>query len=267
MPYADYKSLSVKNAWGREWLDVSVSEKVEAVDLYPEIQEAFRKYITEGGPILEAGCGLGGWVNYLAKNKLPVVGLDFLEPVIRKIRDYDNSLTLLVADAEFLPFHDESFAYTLSLGVVEHFEKGPRKAILDLLRVTKPDGLAFISVPHPQAFFRIDRAKARLKRNALVRKLLGRGAPRSARHFFQYIFSRDEFRAILRECGCEIVDHFPYGFAPTLYHSFPFLRRSGDRWDYRLNSLGRGICRVVGRFRLWPFGQMQMAVVRKISPY
>lgn len=266
MPYAEYKSLPVKDAWGMEWKDVSVSEKVAAVDLYPEIQEAFRKYLTGESPILEAGCGLGGWVNYLAKKKFPVVGLDYLEPVIRKVRDNDNSLVLLVADAKALPFRDESFRYALSLGVVEHIEEGPREAILDLLRVTTPDGLAFISVPHPLAAFWIDRAKAKLKRNPLVRKLLGRDAYRADDRFFQYVFSRSEFRGILRESGCEIVDHFPYGFTPTLYYCFPFLRSGGNRWDYRLNSIGRAISRLVRKYRLWSFGQMQMAVVRKIAP-
>ena len=267
MPYVEYKSMSVKEAWEEEWSDVSVREKVEAVDLYPEIQEVIRRYLTGGGPVLEAGCGLGGWVNHLAHRGFQVIGLDFLEPVVRKVKDHDGSLTLLVADARALPFRDESFRYALSLGVVEHIEGGPNEAILDLLRVTKTGGLALVSVPHPRAAFWIGRLRARLMGRPAVRALLGRNAPRRADRFFQYTFSRREFRAILEGAGCEIVEHIPYGFAPALFYAFPFLRTRGGRRNYRLNWVGRAVCGLARRFRLWFFGQMQMAVVRKRAPY
>jgi ubiquinone/menaquinone biosynthesis C-methylase UbiE len=61
----------------------------------------------------------------------------------------------VVADAVNLPFDDHYFSHVISSEVLEHLEDD-RKALMEIARVTKPDGVLIITFPHRHFYFSHD---------------------------------------------------------------------------------------------------------------
>lgn len=105
--------------------------------------------VEDGARILDVGCGTGSLVTALLEQqkRLDVFGVDSAKPYIdytrRKIRD--PQLTLEEADAQSLPFPDDSFDRCLSL-LVLNFIPDARRAVEEMYRVTRPGGIVVAAV-------------------------------------------------------------------------------------------------------------------------
>lgn len=105
-----------------------------------------------GQRILDLAAGTGASSVSLARSGADVVAADFSRGMIaegrRRHRGIPN-LSFVEADATALPFADEEFdAVTMSFGLRNVNE--PRKALAELLRVTKPGGrLVVCEFSHP----------------------------------------------------------------------------------------------------------------------
>jgi demethylmenaquinone methyltransferase/2-methoxy-6-polyprenyl-1,4-benzoquinol methylase len=105
-----------------------------------------------GQRILDLAAGTGASSVSLAKSGAEVVAADFSPGMIaegeRRHRGIRN-LSFVEADATALPFDDDAFdAVTMSFGLRNVNE--PKKALVELLRVTKPGGrLVICEFSHP----------------------------------------------------------------------------------------------------------------------
>jgi ubiquinone/menaquinone biosynthesis C-methylase UbiE len=100
-----------------------------------------------GMRVLEAGCGLGDDAFRIAQLIMPggkVVGLDSSAGMIEKARSRKLSAELPVefhtGDVRALPFPDNSFARCRIDRTLQHIPQ-PERAISEMVRVLKPDGL------------------------------------------------------------------------------------------------------------------------------
>ncbi|NTW06355.1 MAG: class I SAM-dependent methyltransferase, partial [Syntrophaceae bacterium] len=86
--------------------------------------------------VLETGSGISpvltSW-DHVVYTDLSASALELLKKVQGKGQ-------YVVADAMNLPFKDQSFSHVISSEVLEHL-KDDRKALLNIARVTKPDGV------------------------------------------------------------------------------------------------------------------------------
>jgi ubiquinone/menaquinone biosynthesis C-methylase UbiE len=90
------------------------------------------------GRVLDIACGSGGaMIRLRAMPDLVVYGCDFSDLLINKGRA--TGLTgLTVSDATQLPFPDQSFDYSYSIGSLEHFrEDGIQRFLAEARRVTR----------------------------------------------------------------------------------------------------------------------------------
>lgn len=95
------------------------------------------------GSVLDVACGTGDMVQLLAERGTTVTGVDISEEMISIAKRKAPQATYLLADAEQLPFEDNSFdAVTCAFGVRNfvHLEKG----LSEMLRVLKPYGTMVI---------------------------------------------------------------------------------------------------------------------------
>src|SRR5438477_8291322 len=96
--------------------------------------------------VLDLGCGVGRHALYFAEHGFAVeaidgaaAGLDF---ACREAAARDLRLSLRQADADTLPFSDESFDYVLSWNVIFHGTMGDvGRRLAEIWRVLKPGGL------------------------------------------------------------------------------------------------------------------------------
>jgi ubiquinone biosynthesis O-methyltransferase len=93
--------------------------------------------------ILEVGCGQGDFSMYLSNKGADITGCDFSGFAIDIAREKTalkkSAANFLVADAQNLPFENNSFDIVFSCECLEHVND-PRKTLKELHRVLKPGG-------------------------------------------------------------------------------------------------------------------------------
>jgi ubiquinone/menaquinone biosynthesis C-methylase UbiE len=108
-----------------------------------------------GRDVLEVGCGLGTDAINFARAGARYTGIDLTEASIELVRRRfmieGLNANLKVADAENLPFADESFDLAYSHGVLHH-TPDTRRAIDELRRVLKPGGTAMVMLYHKNSY-------------------------------------------------------------------------------------------------------------------
>jgi ubiquinone/menaquinone biosynthesis C-methylase UbiE len=104
-----------------------------------------------GKRVLEVGCGLGTDLLQFARGGAIVTGIDLsstsIELVKRRFALYGLSVDARTADAEQLPFDENSFDLVYSFGVLHH-TPNTQKAIDEVYRVLKPGGECTIMLYH-----------------------------------------------------------------------------------------------------------------------
>jgi len=99
--------------------------------------------------VVEAGCGLAEGAVALAdvpKVKLSVA-LDLSRPLLRAVRDRHPKVCLVQGDLFRLPFKPGSCDLVWNNSTIEHVHE-TRRAIYEMVHVTKPGGRIFIGVPY-----------------------------------------------------------------------------------------------------------------------
>jgi ubiquinone/menaquinone biosynthesis C-methylase UbiE len=131
--------------------------------------------------ILDAGCGTGIMLSWLERysETEPVVGLDYTRDALTFCKERGHRL-LAQGSVTDLPFADESFDMATCFDVLQQLPDGvDEKAMSELRRVLKPDGLLYIRVAAYQWLLSgHDRALGTLRRYTLpefVEKLTGVG--------------------------------------------------------------------------------------------
>ncbi len=217
------------------------------------LRSIFSRYIPNGFKIIEAGCGLGGWVNYFRQKGYDIMGIEYDQRVIDKTLTDDSDMPVYYGDVNHLEYPDDTFDAYISLGVIEHFQEGPQRALLEASRVLKKNGLAFITVPYLSLFRRMITHPLR-NFYFFVRRLRG-----GKDYFWEYRYTKKELLTFLMETGFKPIYIGIDDYIETdkkhhigLYGDFFFLRKkNGDIWE--LNAIGKIILRVGRWFSPWLF--------------
>jgi ubiquinone/menaquinone biosynthesis C-methylase UbiE len=117
-----------------------------------EYSEKLKNHGFQKGRILDAGCGFGETLHYLAKNfpETELIGMDLSEPLLEIARshnsqsDFLNKIEFINADVHNIPYPDEYFDVVLSINMV-HLVDDPLKMLQELERVLHKNGYLFIA--------------------------------------------------------------------------------------------------------------------------
>ena len=107
---------------------------------------------TDGGDILEVGCGTGQFTEILVDSLASfqsITGVDIVEDVLKKARDKfpGPEFTFRNASSVKLPFDEASFDMAVISKTLHHVED-PEKALVEMCRVLKPGGHLLINEMH-----------------------------------------------------------------------------------------------------------------------
>lgn len=134
-----------------------------------------------GKAVLEIGCGVGVDTARFARAGAEITAVDLTEAAVslanRLLELEQLPGKAVVADAEELPFDDDSFDLVYSWGVLHHTPHIDR-ALAEVRRVLRPDGALRIMLYGRPSFFALAvwlRQMARERRVLSVREALGRG--------------------------------------------------------------------------------------------
>jgi ubiquinone/menaquinone biosynthesis C-methylase UbiE len=92
---------------------------------------------------LDLGCGNGTYLKTLAKSG-ETVGIDFLKNNLYKAKDKEHHLVL--CDAHFLPFKDNTFSLIITCGSMEHFFSVTTVS-REMHRILRHNGISFVHIP------------------------------------------------------------------------------------------------------------------------
>lgn len=186
---------STGSAWAAPFLaaDVVLFDRVKVASFrFDPRWHAIRRRIPPGATILDAGCGMGQWPLFLARYGYHIIGVDFSVEMIEELKRRYPALDWRSGMVQSLPVEDASVDAIISWGVIEHDEIGPGPALRDFLRVLRPGGVAFITVPTDSE------AQRRSSRSQFDQP--------GADTFFQYFMTPAEIVLELTQAGFEVLE-------------------------------------------------------------
>ncbi len=93
---------------------------------------------------LDAGCGTGINLSYFGHIGTSF-GFDFSKDALKFCIQRGHNNNILQADAERLPFEDNSFDLVTAFDLLEHLDD--KKALTEFYRIIKPNGYLILTVP------------------------------------------------------------------------------------------------------------------------
>ncbi|NKC31932.1 class I SAM-dependent methyltransferase [Roseomonas sp. BU-1] len=115
---------------------------------HARVLDALRARPGAEGPVLDAGCGTGGFLQRLAQG-LPgrgAVGLEYVADAARRAAQ-KSGWPVAAGDANRLPFADASFGAAVSIDVICHAGVEPARGMAELQRVLRPGGTVVLNLP------------------------------------------------------------------------------------------------------------------------
>jgi ubiquinone/menaquinone biosynthesis C-methylase UbiE len=121
----------------------------------------YREIVERLGPgiVVDVGCGIGAETERLAAPDRLVIGVDYSSETVRLARKtYEpvapgsSGLEFLASDGAILGLRDRSVDYAVSSHIIEHFVN-PALHVIELARVVRDDGTAFVITPNAPADF------------------------------------------------------------------------------------------------------------------
>lgn len=207
--------------WEGNWDRTDIEDAVKFCNISP-LRPIFDTYLPKNGKILEGGCGTGHFVIYYKQKGYDIEGVDFAEEAINRARKLYPEIPLKKGDVLHLEYPDNYFKAYYSGGVVEHFEEGPYKALIEARRVLRNEGLLIISVPyfnpfritnsrininmfgrrHSESSLDFDGIKSLYTLTSVHKR---ENPPVDGFSFHQYEYTEKEFSDILKACGFQII--------------------------------------------------------------
>jgi SAM-dependent methyltransferase len=110
---------------------------------------SIRRHISQSTPVvLDVGCSSGFFVEALLRGwaDAAVIGADFIRAPLLKLAQRVPRVPLLLFDLRNCPLPGASVDVVVALNVLEHIDEDER-ALRQIHRILKPEGLAYIEVP------------------------------------------------------------------------------------------------------------------------
>ena len=119
--------------YSREHIAGKGSGEYAKQGFWPVLEEQLKR----DGHYLDAGCGIGGWILFLADQGYRVEGMDSAARTVRALTEYNPDLQLKVGSLTALPYPDAQFDGVLAVGSLEYMERTVPQSLRELARVTR----------------------------------------------------------------------------------------------------------------------------------
>jgi|WetSurMetagenome_2_1015567.scaffolds.fasta_scaffold248169_1 ubiquinone/menaquinone biosynthesis C-methylase UbiE len=250
---------------GDKWVSVKDSPMLPAI----------LKYLSPGSNVIEAGCGMGHWVIYLADKGYKIKGIDYAADTITKLKNDFPKYEFEYGNVLAFNIGDNMIDGVLSWGVVEHFIEGPHEALKETYRILKKGGYLFISVPCKNnlniILSPINFLKGLLTKNNFIQKILSKKPYKKS--FFEHRFRKNVFKKYLLQSGFKTIEAHPFsqemGLANEINRTFNLKRTNNwlhknktGKWD-KLTKTGQFFCNLLKSISPWFTSDFMYFVARK----
>jgi len=208
-----YLRYNRKKFWEDYWKEFGVDME-EFIDLNMYPIEMTLKYVKKTDKILECGFGGGRVIRHLSKYGYDVEGIEYDSKIVEELKKVDNSLKIYQGDILNLAFEDNRFDATLCFGVIGGLYDKMARAIQELQRVTKNNGIIIISVM-------LDNIARTIQKilNSLFNK-------NQKKEFYAWMDTEEGWNNYFKSFGLQIIDSKEIISRYNIYYWAKFLRSS-----------------------------------------
>jgi len=133
--------MSLKNRYDKEFFSKRIFREPDLA-----LQRVLIKHViqtpAQGKKVLDVGCGLGIYINFLKKHGIEAYGVDISHYAAKISRQP-------IASATHLPFRSKIFDAIISAHLIEHLKESDEVTFLEeAKRVLKPGGRLFLLTPN-----------------------------------------------------------------------------------------------------------------------
>jgi SAM-dependent methyltransferase len=233
-----FRRLNNKDYWDKRWSDIPADKPMTNDQVYP-LKYALKTVKDDNGRILEAGTGAGRVQRYYHDRGRDIVGFDFIEIAVSKLKEIDPTLKVDVGDITNLKYDDESFKYLLAFGLYHNLENGLDKAVDETYRVLEAGGSLCAS-------HRADNIQTKIT-DWLTDRRASKISKNDNKEFHKMNLTHSEFKRAFEKAGFIIESIEPVENMPILY-KFRFFRAVNHKVfneniarseGYRLSKLGQ----------------------------
>ena len=246
--------------WEKRWAQLSADAGKLKIDRYPgKYAEMIMRSVD--GEVLEAGCGAGRVLLHYHRLGRRIVGMDFIETALTKIRKINSSVPLFAGDVTHLPFCNERFSAVLAFGLYHSLERDIDLALGETRRVMKENGMLCASV-------RMDNIQ-----NRIVDWFADRGTDIENNVYFHKVnFTEKDYRRMLAASGFA-VESIEYVENMPLLYKFAIFRHASHRKfnehlargeGYRLSWYGSALQRLLITISPRSFCNVMIAIARAV---
>jgi len=211
------------------------------------IREIFSENLTNNAKVLDAGCGDGILLEWLARNfselNLRLYGFDLSEVILKRAKERLNFypyLTLTNNSIDSIPYRDDTFDVIICFSVLQYRTLDPIKALSEMERVLKDRGFLVIykaRVRHLDPFIIPDVAIAAKqlvssKKNTTnsERTIFDPKSGREIEEFLNAYLQNSRLKIVLRK---PVLSSFKYDFYMKIHPSLiPALARIANFINY-----------------------------------
>lgn len=200
------------NFWDKHWLESN--RRLLYKSRLPWYARRAIKGVPASALILEAGCGSGFIAKALAHRSFTVYGVDNASATIETLKVLYPDMAFSCQDVRSMDFEDDKFDAYMSLGVIEHFfdEKDAMLVLREAIRVTKPGGTLFISVPFTNSL--------RIKK---ISKNVYEHVDKISEEFYQRAYTLDQFDKLFLGLPVKLDEIVYYGAGEGICREIGYL--------------------------------------------
>lgn len=152
------KSLLLRLGWPEHEAEERILSEIKMTRETNFVRGLENRYDIKNKLILDAGCGIGGFVVQLGLNGARVIGAEpsreYSIITQKRIAKYGlkDKCQCMTAPGEFLPLSDNTFDYVICFSVLEHTNT-PSSVVKEMVRATKPNGIILIQTENYLSFW------------------------------------------------------------------------------------------------------------------
>lgn len=222
------------NYWLERWDKIGVDESMVNQNAYP-LKFAHQLIKNDkNNYILEAGCGNGRLLRYYHERNFKIVGIDFIQVAVDKIKNADNSIKVIQGDIFDTHFQDQKFKYVLAFGLYHNIENDVKRALVETNRIMTKGGLICAS-------FRSDNIQNRIIDLLFLLRFRG---DKSKKYFHKSNYQKSELKKLFESASFSVLKietstNMPFLFKFKIFRGKNFFdEEDGRKNGYKLNFFG-----------------------------